>query len=95
MTPTDDWERRHQQRIESARRIRATEDGVAEWARLAGLAERVTGSSWCGHDLLGKRPNWMHQSTCSGGRLVGTNWWDHVRGFGRGRRTWTCRPCLS
>lgn len=66
-------------------RSRAWTEGRQEWARLNGMAEREKGRYWCAHNLLGKRPGYEHRRKCrpaSGLDIV----WDHVRGFGRGRR---------
>lgn len=87
MTETDDErrERRRAQRRIALARDTAMTDGLAAWSALHNLVERDRGRGWCGHNLLGKRPRWLHQSTCAG-EGPSWGWWDHTRGFGRGRQ---------
>lgn len=68
-------------------RTDAFKRGLAAFAALHNLKERDSGRRWCGHNILGKRPNWTHVSACHQppeGQHV--NWWDHPRGFGRARQ---------
>lgn len=60
------------------RNNRNTERGLAEWAHLNGLTERLNGNGWSGQHLLGKQPrqHWGRPGT----------WWDHPHGFGVGRQ---------
>ncbi len=67
------------------RRDHIWEDGYTEWAAINGIANRNRGSSWCGHHLLGRRPDFGHTSSCPDDRGY-SMWWDHVRGFGVGQR---------
>jgi hypothetical protein len=85
MTETEDEQRRRALRIAYRRQLDACEEGVTEFARLAGIVQRDKGRNWCGHNLLGKRPDWIHRGQCAGDGWV-SSWWDHVRGFGLGRR---------
>lgn len=63
--------------------------GLSALGKLHNLVERERGRSWCGHSLLGKRPDYSHTWSCrrEHGLAGGTDdrWWDHTRGFGRGR----------
>ncbi|WP_433730786.1 hypothetical protein ACQP2Y_21010 [Actinoplanes sp. CA-051413] len=63
-------------------RVATFEQGLEAFGTLHNLVEREKGRRWCGHHLLGKRPN--HGSDCH--QSAGTRWWDHTHGFGRGRQ---------
>lgn len=63
------------------------EQGLIALGKLHNIVERERGRSWCGHALLGKRPDHSHEWSCR--REHGNSddrWWDHTSGFGRGRK---------
>ncbi len=64
------------------------QQGMRAFARLHGMTWRNTSRGWCGHNLAGQpvrsrtHPFKCHQHV--GGN--GAQWWDHVSGFGMGRK---------